>query len=162
MATGNKLPRLYLFGVNRARLEQMAKERQLSLDIANNLSEASLLVTPKNYYRRKPQIIKDAEATNLPIYVLRSNTPPQIRQLLNTLSPSPITERADSLKLALGEAEEAVEQVKNGREAVELSPQSAYIRRLQHLIAERSSLASRSLGKDPNRRVRIFKEETKV
>ena len=158
LTTENKLPRLYLFGVNRARLEQMAKERQLSLDIANNLSEASLLVTPKNYYRRKPQIIKDAEATNLPIYVLRSNTPPQIRQLLNTLSPSPITERTDSLKIALGEAEEAVEQEKNGRQAVELSPQNAYIRRLQHLIAERSSLASRSLGKDPNRRVRIFKE----
>jgi predicted RNA-binding protein Jag len=55
------------------------------------------------------------------------------------------------------EAEEAVEQVKDGQEAVELSPQSAYIRRLQHLIAERNKLSSQSTGKDPHRRVRIYK-----
>ncbi len=154
----DKSPKLYLFGVNRARLGQIAKERQLSLDIVNNLSETNLLVTSKHYYRRKPQTIRDAEAANLPIYVLRSNTPPQIRQLLNTLYPLPATGKVDSLKLALGEAEEAVEQVKNGGETAELSPQSAYIRRLQHLIAERSNLSSKSSGKEPNRRVRIFKE----
>ena len=69
-----------------------------------------------------------------------------------------MTDKADSLKVALGEAEEAVEQVKSGQEAVELSPQSAYIRRLQHLLAERNNLSSQSSGKDPNRRVRIYKE----
>jgi len=52
--------------------------------------------------------------------------------------------------------------VKSGEESVELSPQSAYIRRLQHLIAERNALSSQSTGKDPNRRVRIYKPETKV
>jgi predicted RNA-binding protein Jag len=67
-------------------------------------------------------------------------------------------EKKDRLKLALGEAEEAVEQVKSGRGVVELSPQSAYIRRLQHLIAEKASVFSKSLGKDPHRRVTIYKE----
>ncbi|GAH67453.1 unnamed protein product, partial [marine sediment metagenome] len=47
---------------------------------------------------------------------------------------------------------------KEGEGAVELSPQSAYIRRLQHLIAERNHLTSQSAGKDPHRRVRIYKE----
>ena len=157
LTKGNNLHKLYLFGINRGRLEQMAKERQLSLDIVNNLSDANLLITSKSYYRRKPQKIRDAEAVNLPIYVLKSNTPPQIRQLLNDIYPGDNVRRADPLKLALGEAEEAVGQVENGQEAIELSPQSAYIRRLQHLIAERNNLASRSLGKDPNRRVRIYK-----
>jgi stage III sporulation protein SpoIIIAA len=155
--TGNNLPRLYLFGVNRGRIEQMAKEMQLSLDIVNNLNDASLLVTSKSYYRRKPQKVKDAEAANLPIYVLKSNTPAQIRQLLATIYPRVGGDKADLLEVALGEAEEAVNQVKGGGEAVELSPQSAYIRRLQHLIAERNDLSSKSLGKDPNRRVTIYK-----
>jgi predicted RNA-binding protein Jag len=66
-------------------------------------------------------------------------------------------EKADRFKVALGEAEEAVARVKGGQEAVELSPQSAYIRRLQHLIAQRNALPSQSTGKDPNRRVRIYK-----
>ena len=154
----NNLPKLYLFGVNRGRLEQGVKEMQLSLDIVNNPNHANLFVTTKSYYRRRPQKVKDAEAANLPIYVLKSNTPPQIRQLLNTIYPTNSTDKTGYLKLALGEAEEAVSQVKNGLEAVELSPQSAYIRRLQHLIAERNELSSHSLGKDPNRRVRIYKE----
>jgi len=154
LASENNLHRLYLFGINRGRLEQMAKERQLSLDIVNNLNDANLFITSRSYYRRKPQKVRDAETASLPIYVLKSNTPPQIRQLLNDIYPR---DNEDPLKLALGEANEAVTQVKNGQGAVELSPQSAYIRRLQHLIAERNNLASHSLGEDPNRRVRIYK-----
>ncbi len=157
----SRLPRLYLFGVNQGRLEQIAKERQLTLDTAGSLNEADLFVTSKSYYRRKPQKVREAEAASLPIYVLRSNTPPQLRQMLHNICPADDGEKADKanfLQLALGEAEEATSRVKNDGEAVELSPQSAYIRRLQHLIAHRSDLSSQSTGKEPGRRVRIYKE----
>jgi hypothetical protein len=130
---------------------------QLHLHIVPGIEDASLLVTSKKYYRQKPQRIKDAENRNLPIYVLRGNTPAQVRQLLSSLYPVEVTERDNSFKSALDEAKEAVEAVKNGQESVELSPQSAYIRRLQHLVAERNGLFSQSTGKDPNRRVRIFR-----
>ena len=42
-----------------------------------------------------------------------------------------------------------------GQDAVDLTPQNAYIRRLQHMLAQRYNLLSRSLGKEPYRRVRI-------
>jgi hypothetical protein len=159
LTMGAELPRLYLFGVNRARLEQVAQEMGLRLDVSGSPQGASLFVTSKSYFRRRPQKVKDAEAAGLPIYVLRSNTPHQIRQMLDTLYP---TEKVSYLDVALGEAEEAVIQIKNGQEeAVELNPQSAYIRRLQHLIAEKNALASRSTGKDPARHVRIYKGETR-
>ena len=158
LVKGNKLPKLYLFGVNRGRLEQMAREMQSTLDIVNNLNDANLFITSKSYYRRKMQKVRDAEAANLPIYVLRSNTPHQVRQLLSEIYPSEGVDKTSSLKLALSEAQEAVTKVKNGQEAVELSPQSAYIRRLQHIIAERNKLSSKSTGKEPNRRVRIYRE----
>ncbi len=155
--------KLYLFGVNRGRFEQMTKDAGLDVDIVDNIGSANLFVTSKRYYRRKPQKVRDAEAANLPIYVLRSNTPSQIRQFLNTIYPLASREesedRTDSLTVALGEAQEAVNLIKSGQESVELSPQSAYIRRLQHLIAKRNGLSSRSFGKDPERRVRIFREE---
>jgi hypothetical protein len=136
----------------------MAKERQLELNIVDSLHNASLLVTTKSHYRRKPQKVRDAEATGFPIYVLKSNTPPQIRQLLDTIYPIKSDDKADWFQIALAEAQEAVSKIRSGQETVELSPQSAYIRRLQHLIAERSNLASQSTGKDPNRRVRLSKE----
>jgi predicted RNA-binding protein Jag len=44
----------------------------------------------------------------------------------------------------------------NGTGQVELAPQGAQVRRLQHQLAERYNLISRSRGKEPNRRVRIF------
>ena len=40
--------------------------------------------------------------------------------------------------------------------AVELSPQVSYVRRLQHKVAERYNLSSRSRGKEPQRRVEIL------
>jgi stage III sporulation protein SpoIIIAA len=157
-SSGRDRQRIFLFGVNRTRLDHLTSELNLSLDIVENLKEANLFVTSKNYYRRKPQKVRDAEAANLPIYVLKSNTPLQIRQMLLSIFPLADSGRRDSFQVALAEAEAAVEQVKNGDEGeVELSPQSAYIRRLQHLIAERNEMSSSSAGRDPNRRVRIYK-----
>jgi stage III sporulation protein SpoIIIAA len=151
------MPKLYLFGVNRGRMEQVAKDMRLSPEVVNSLNEASLFVTSKAYYRRKPQKVSDAEAMRLPIYVLKSNTPAQMRQLLDTVYAKNGAEKQNRLKIALNEAEEAVVRVREGQGSIELSPQSAYIRRLQHLLAQRSHLASQSTGKDPNRRVRIYK-----
>lgn len=154
------LPRLYPFGINRGRLVQIARDMHLSLDLANNLSEADLLVTSKSYYRRRPQIIRDAEVANLPIYVLRKHTSLQLRQLLATIQPTEASgnTKSDTLSLAIREAEEATNHVLSSQESVELNPQSSYIRRLQHLIAERNDLPSQSTGKEPNRRVKIYKE----
>ena len=152
-------PRLYLFGINRGKLEQLAKEMRLNTDIVNNFNDANLLVTSKRYYHRKPQKVRDAEVVNLPIYVLKSQTPAQLRQMLNTIHLiAPVGSKPGPLGLALSEAEEAISQVReNGGKAVELSPQSAYIRRLQHLTAQRNDLSSTSLGQDPERRVRIYR-----
>jgi len=152
-------PKIYLFGVNRSRILQAGRELHIDLDIVDNLVEASIFVTSKHYYRRRPQKVRDAESAHLPVYVLRSNTPPQMRQLLGNLYHLKNNDKSGMFRDALDEAEEAVEQVKEGTEAVELGPQSSYIRRLQHLIAQRSDLPSHSSGKDPNRRVRIYKEQ---
>jgi len=162
--TERSLPKLYPFGINRGRLVQTARDMHLSLELVDNLNEADLLVTSKSYYRRRPQKIRDAEASNLPIYVLRKHTPLQLRQLLSTIQPAEAagngSHKSGALSLAIREAEEATSQVMNGQEAVELNPQSSYIRRLQHLIAERNDLLSQSTGKEPNRRVKIYREST--
>lgn len=148
-------PRVYLFGVNRVKVEQAAREKRVDVSIVPSLPQASFFVTSKSYYRKRPQKIRDAEMAGLPIYVLRSNSIGEIRQFLESMSGS--RKRVNAVSVALKEAEEAIGQVMNGAESVELSPQTSYVRRLQHLLAERSQLASRSLGKEPNRRVEIFR-----
>jgi stage III sporulation protein SpoIIIAA len=154
-----KHPRLYLFGVNRVRLEQMAKDMQINLDIVNNANLATIFITSKAYYRTRSQKIQDAENANIPVYVLKSNTPNQIRQLLTSIYPP--TNRKDPITAAVQEAQTAVDQINSGQDVIELSPQSAYIRRLQHLVAEQNNLPSDSAGKDPGRHVRIYQQGVK-
>ncbi|MFU8796956.1 MAG: single-stranded DNA-binding protein, partial [Dehalococcoidia bacterium] len=79
--------RFYLFGANRSRLEQLAKEEGKSVRIANDLRHTDLFLTTRSYYRRKPQKIRDAEALGIPIYVLKSNNAAQMRQCLDVLYP---------------------------------------------------------------------------
>ena len=61
--------------------------------------------------------------------------------------------------MAIKEAKEAVVSISSGQHAVSLGPQSSFIRRLQHQIAEKSKLASHSSGTEPTRRVNIIRPD---
>ncbi len=151
-----RLIRVYPFGMSRGHLEQAATQMGVPLLIVNDLREADALVTLRSYYRRKPAALHQAEELAVPIYVLKANTLLQIEQFLATLFET--SGRADPLTSALREAEEAIDRVMREEGGiVELSPQRASVRRLQHQLAERYNLASRSLGKEPHRRVTISK-----
>ncbi len=145
--------RVYLFGINRSKLEEAARERHIDLELTADIKNAGLLLTTKNYYRRKPQKIRDAEAAGIPIYAIKSNNLPQLRQCLDSIyAPQKNGPRSS----AMNEAQDAITRVKAGKGPAELSPQNAYIRRLQHLLAERHNVVSHSLGREPRRRVKIL------
>src|SRR5438105_3374767 len=120
---------------------------------------ADVVMTVRNYYRRKPQALRDAEATGVPVHVLRSNSASNIEQELLHISHLDAAPVPGAAQNALRETEEAITRVLETSAPVELSPQSAYIRRLQHQLAEQHNLASRSTGKEPYRRVRISKAD---
>jgi lipoprotein-anchoring transpeptidase ErfK/SrfK len=150
---------VYPFGIDRKRLETASRELDAPIDTVQSLPEANLLITSKAYYRSKPQKVRDAEAAGIPVYVLRNNTLPQMKQFVHSIFPR---EKTGAVKSAIQEAEEAISQMGAGEDIVELSPQSAYIRRLQHLLAERHNLQSRSRGRDPKRRVAIIKDSLRA
>ena len=82
-----KILRFYLFGANRSRFEQIAKDARKELKFASDLRQADIFLTTRSYYRRKPQKIRDAEALGIPIYVLKSNNAAHMRQCLDALYP---------------------------------------------------------------------------
>jgi stage III sporulation protein SpoIIIAA len=82
-----KTLRFYLFGANRSRLEQIAKDGRKEVKIVADLKQADIFLTTRSYYRRKPQKIRDAEALGIPIYVLKSNNATQMKQCLDALYP---------------------------------------------------------------------------
>jgi hypothetical protein len=145
-------PIIYLFGINSHKLEEVAREKNVQLSLTNNLKEANLFLTTKNYYRRKPQKIRDAEAARIPIYALKSNNAAQLRHFIETIY---MPQKDFSLNSAMEEAEQAIDQVRRGTEAIELSPQNAYVRRLQHMLVRGRDLSSQSSGKGSQRRVTV-------
>ncbi|MDY6917245.1 MAG: R3H domain-containing nucleic acid-binding protein [Chloroflexota bacterium] len=147
--------KIFPFGINRDRLEQAVKSMSVPAKVVTHLTDADLLMTSKSYYRRKPQPIRDAEDAGIPIYVLRTNKMSQIERCLASVFD--VEAPHDNVNLALTEAEQAIAQVRQGRSSVDLTPQNAYIRMLQHQLAERYSLSSHSIGREPRRRVRIFR-----
>ena len=147
--------RIYPFGVNRSRLEDMVKKMKLPVSVVNSIRDADIIMTTKTYYRKRPQTLRAAEAEGIPIFVLRRSSMPQIQQSLATMYG--LDRPSDSMNTAIQEAEEAVDKILDGADSVELGPQSAFIRRLQHLVAERSNLLSRSSGSEPSRRVHLMK-----
>ncbi len=149
--------RIYPFGVSRRRLEQAVRQTGAAATLAEHLTDADVVITLRNYFRRKLSALREAEARGVPIYVLKANTVPQMEQCL--LSMQERGRAADPITQAMAEAEEAAFEVARGDRAVELAPQNAYIRRLQHELAQRYNLSSRSLGHEPNRRVRIARDD---
>ena len=151
---GSPLPTLRVLpqGVSRKRLEQAIRDLGLPAIIAREVDEADVVMTLKNEYKQKTPLLREAEERALPIYVLKSNTVPQMQASLTSIFSLEI----DPRDAAMRETEDAIEAVLSSSEAVELSPQNAYIRRLQHQMAERANLVSRSRGREPYRRVRLY------
>ena len=151
---GSPLPTLRVLpqGISRKRLEQAVRDLQLPVVIAHDVDEADVVMTLRNEYKQKTPILRDAEDRSMPIYVLKSNTIPQMQSSLTSIFSLEI----DPREVAMRETEDAIEAVLSSSEAVELSPQNAYIRRLQHQLAERANLVSRSRGREPYRRVRLY------
>jgi hypothetical protein len=115
-------------------------------------------MTLKSFYRKRPQPITEAERLGVPVYVLRSNTLNQMESsLVDVFELSP--EETDPFSSAMRETQEAIRKVMTGARAVELSPQVSSIRRHQHEMARRFNLISHSRGREPRRRVRIYREQ---
>jgi stage III sporulation protein SpoIIIAA len=151
---GAPLPTLRVLpqGISRKRLEQAVRDLGLPVLIARDVDEADVVMTLKNEYKQKTPLLREAEERAMPIYVLKSNTVPQMQSSLTSIFSLEI----DPREAALRETEDAIDVVLSSSEAVELSPQNAYIRRLQHQMAERANLVSRSRGREPFRRVRLY------
>jgi stage III sporulation protein SpoIIIAA len=168
-----KTLRVYPFGVSRDRLTESARQLRVPIVVAKNQGDADAVITLKNYYRRQPERLQEAEQDQKLIIILKNNTVAQMQHALARIFnlpteqlPGEVAESeeegenatADDTTRALLETEDAIHQVLNkGLTTAELAPANAYVRRLQHQMATRYNLSSRSRGKEPFRRVKIFR-----
>jgi stage III sporulation protein SpoIIIAA len=167
--------RIHPFGVPRTMIAALIEETGAPVQVVDSAGDADIFITTKSHYSRRPTVIRRAERDGLPVYVLRRATGEQVKQFLQRFSSNSgmasqatpsngadapgnsvaSVDGSESVQTAMQEAGQAVDQVISGTRKIELSPQSSYIRRLQHGLAVRHNLGSSSMGREPARRVVI-------
>jgi hypothetical protein len=151
--------RIYPFGVARNRLDIAAKNLGVPVVLTREMGDSQVLVTLRTHYRKRQRSIVDAERRGMPVYVLRSNTVNQMERFLAGLFDlAEVDREAPSEVQIVDDTQRAIDAVLNGERWVELPPAASTVRRIQHQMAKEARLISHSYGKEPNRRVRIFRE----
>ena len=99
--------------------------------------------------------MNSAAEHGIPVHVIRRNTAAQINKFLRYYFRVPTDATIDE-DGAIRELELAAAQVLSSGKSVDLSPQNAYIRRLQHKWSEDHRMKTQSVGDEPNRRLRVY------
>jgi stage III sporulation protein SpoIIIAA len=149
-----KTVRIYPYGVSKDRLLRAINDLQVSATIARTPRDADVVLTLKAHEKRQPRTLKDLEDQGLGISIIRSNTVSQMKVFLSQTFG--LEDQQNEEQEALHEVTEAVDCVMSFGKPVELSPQSAHIRRLQHMMIEQHGLGSESRGEVPWRRVIVL------
>jgi len=150
--------RIFPYAVSRNRLERAIADMGVNARIIRNWNEADLILTLKGHEKRESKRLREKTQQNVPVYVIKSNTVTQMQAFLRQHFRVP---RVDAEAEAMREAEEGIRAVlHSANRQVELTPQIASIRRMQHELVQSSntSLRSRSMGAEPRRRVLIYKD----
>ena len=155
-AEGGNQRRIYPFGIPRGRLEAAIRGMALPLRIVEEVDEADVVMTLRSHFRRKPEALRDAEARNVPVYVLKSVSQAELDKSLISIRDA--GQDRNPVMSAMRDTEDAISQAITNAQTVDLPPANSYIRRLQHQIAQRYNVQSRSHGREPQRRVRIIPE----
>jgi stage III sporulation protein AA len=152
-----KTLQVYAYGVARNRVVETAKRLRVPVSLIDEVGQADVILTVKNYYRKRPRLITDAERRGTPLYVLRANTTTQIENVLADIFGLSLAE-SDPYAAAMRETQDAIQKVFTGIRSVDLAPQTSDIRRMQHELIRQANLISHSYGREPYRRVRIYRE----
>jgi len=154
VATGRKTLRIYPYGVSKDRLMRAINDLQVSATIAKTPKEADVVLTLKAHEKRQPRTVKDLADQGLEVAIIRSNTVSQMKAFL--MGAFGLENQRNEEESAINEVTQAVDKVMNFGKPVELAPQSAHIRRLQHQLIEQHGLGSESRGEVPWRRVIVL------
>jgi stage III sporulation protein SpoIIIAA len=152
VGTLGKPLRIYPFGIARTRLERAIRERGAHAVITADPQQADAVIALRWTAQSRPAK-RFETGRSLPTAVVRSNAFSAIASALDEVLGGKPGAQANG---AAAEAQAAIEEVLQTGRPVELAPQGPAGRKIQFEMIENRRLAAESVGKDPNRRVRVL------
>lgn len=150
----DRVYRIFPYGISRDRLLRAIQELRLNAVITKDPSSADLVVTLRAHQRRFST--KGQRPADAMLRYLRSNTYGQVYNCLQEVFRADVQSGEED---ALEEARGAIQEVLADAQPMELTPQPRHIRRMQHELADAYQLTSRSVGRDPFRRVIVQRSD---
>jgi stage III sporulation protein AA len=147
-----KVLRIFPYGINRHRLEQVIRELEAPARIVSQPAHADVILTVRGQVKRQPHELRLLIDKGTQLYTLRSDTFAQMAKYLREV----LEESFPEDRAAFTEAEAAINQAREHNAPVELSPQTPRLRRLQHELVKQAGLLSRSKGEEPFRRLVVY------
>ena len=168
--------RVYGAGISRSQLEQVARSRQMPVELAGSVELADVVLAVRQQLGRDPHVRRQAQELGIPILVIKSAALPQVQRGLERLlanrqgaplgdpeaageSPAHSAQAAgmDDALAALEECRLAVEQVVLPQgHPVELLPRNGRVRQMQAELASRYRLRTAVFGRGSAQYLRVF------
>jgi len=165
---------LYIYGVNNQDLKSLIKTLKLPIIITKEIQSADAILALSNLLKSNKKLRQISHSKKITIHTIQSNSLLQIAKALRLLVKSTSTVNKPSTKLKpsqkkiskiitkelltpLEETRLVIEEIIIPQKTtVDLLPRTSSIRKLQHELIRHYQLNVISIGKEPNRRLRIY------
>ena len=146
--------RIFPYGISHDSLQRVIRDLKLDARTVKQAERAHCIVALRGRVddARLRGIVR---TTGLPLHLVKRNTTSQIRRLLESMFNVVQGIEGDAVDAAVRDAEAGVKRVQQEGVAVELEPQTAALRKLQHRLVMRYRLVAESVGSEPLRHLVI-------
>jgi len=146
--------RIYPYALSRDSIERVIRDLRLDAKTVARPEQAHMVIALRGR-ADDLRLRRLLGATGLPLQLVKKNSTAQIRHLLMNVFNVIHGVEDDDVVAARREAEAAVERVMEEGVVVELAPQPATLRKLQHRIIMGHRLVAESVGSEPLRHLVI-------
>ena len=165
---------LYIYGVNNHDLKSLIKTLKLPIIVTKEIQSADAILALSNLLKSNKKLRQISHSKKISIHTIQSNSLLQIAKALrvvvkNTTVPTHQTSKiktsqkkiskiiTKALLTPLEETRLVIEEIIiSQKRVVDLLPRTSSVRRLQHELITHYQLRGMSVGKEPNRRLRIY------
>jgi len=165
---------LYIYGVNNQDLKSLIKTLKLPIIVTKEIQSADAILALSNLLKNNKKLRQISHSKKISIHTIQSNSLLQIAKALRVLVKNTSTISKPNTKIKssqkkiskiisnglltpLEETRLVIEEIIIPQKMrIELLPRTSAIRKLQHELIAHYQLKGVSIGKEPNRRLRIY------
>ncbi|MGC6366462.1 MAG: R3H domain-containing nucleic acid-binding protein [Candidatus Marinamargulisbacteria bacterium] len=152
---------IFPFAINTDKLYSAIRDLNVAATLSHTIAEADILLTTQSQVKSNQKVKQLLKGHRVPVHVIKSNSQKYIQEFLREYFQMDQSDEAVHTDI-INEINSICDRVDSEGRAFDAAPRNSYQRRLQHRIASERNLSSLSIGEEPNRRVRVYPQLTKI